>query len=55
MPTDSKTFHIVPVTFLAKGPKAAPGNIRAKLRIETDLAGASALVVDVSVQMVAEK
>ena len=48
---DSKTVHVLPVTFLATGAKAAAGTVNAKLRIETDLSGASTVEVSVSVQV----
>jgi hypothetical protein len=47
---DSKTVHVLPVTFLATEAKAAAGTVNAKLRIETDLVGANTVEVSVSVQ-----
>ena len=55
VPAASKTFHIVPITFLAKDAKTAPGKVSAKIRIETDLAGAKALEVDAAAEVVPEK
>lgn len=47
----SKSFHILPITFLAK--EAAPSGevVKAKIRIETDMTGAGAVEADVSVQL----
>ncbi len=45
-PTDVKTFHILPITFLAKDAKAATEKVRAKIRIETDLLGGKLIEVD---------
>ena len=47
----SKSFHILPVTFLAK--EAAPSGeaVKAKIRIETDMTGAGTVEADVSVQL----
>jgi hypothetical protein len=50
-PTDSKSVHVLPVTFAAKPGDAADGNVSATIRIETDLAGASAVEVSVSAQL----
>jgi hypothetical protein len=51
--TESKTFHIIPVTFLAKDAKAAPGKVSTKIRIETDLGGGGTVEVTASVEVVA--
>ena len=48
---DSKAVHVLPVTFLATGAKAGTATVNAKLRIETDLTGANAVEVGVSVQV----
>jgi hypothetical protein len=53
VPSESKAFHIIPVTFQAKDVKATPGKVTAKIRIETDLSGASAVEVVASVELVA--
>ena len=55
VPTEAKTFHIIPVTFLAKDAKTPPGKVTAKIRIETDLAGANAIEVSASVEIAPEK
>lgn len=55
LPTESKTFHIIPVTFLTTDPKTPPGRVSTKIRIETDLAGAKALDIGASVEVVTEK
>lgn len=47
VPSDSKTYHILPVTFLAK----EAGNYSAKIHIETDLAGGNSVDVSVSAQV----
>ncbi len=49
--SDSKTVHVLPVTFLATEAKGAVGTINATLHIETDLAGANTVDVGVSVQV----
>jgi hypothetical protein len=51
-PSDTKAAHVLPVTFLAKGVNASAGAIQAKIHIETDLTGANAVDVGVSVQVV---
>ncbi len=50
---ESKTAHVLPVTFLDDDLPAASGRISAKLHIETDLSGVNAADVDVSVQTAA--
>jgi len=49
--SDAKTAHILPVTFLAKESASSGEVVRAKIRIETDMAGAGAIQADVSVQL----
>jgi len=53
VPSEAKPYHIIPVTFLAKDGKTPPGKISTKIRIETDLAGAGAVEVGASVEVVA--
>jgi len=48
---DAKTAHILPVTFLAKEAASSGQIVKAKIRIETDMAGAGAVEADVSVQL----
>ena len=48
---DSKRVHVLPVTFVATETEAAAGTVNGKLRIETDLSGATAVEVGVSVQV----
>jgi hypothetical protein len=55
VPTDAKTFHIIPVTFLASGANATPGKVSATIRVETDMAGVDAVEVGASAEVVAEK
>ena len=55
VPAASKTFHIVPITFVAKDPKTLPGKVSAKIRIETDLAGASPLELSAAIEIAPEK
>jgi hypothetical protein len=50
-PGDSKLAHVVPVTFSGKRASDSEGNVNATIRIETDLAGANAIEVGVSVQL----
>ena len=50
-PTDAKAAQVVPVTFLADKPAASAGTVNANIRIETDLTGADAVDVHVSVQI----
>lgn len=50
-PSDAKTAHVLPVTFLANDAKSPAGTLSAKIRMETDLAGASPVEVGVSVQL----
>ncbi len=52
---ESKIYHIIPITFLATDPKTAPGKVTAKIRIETDLAGAKAIEIDAAIEVVPEK
>jgi hypothetical protein len=51
LPTDAKAAHVLPVTFRPDGPNVPPGDVRAKIRVETDLAGASPIEVGVSVRV----
>jgi hypothetical protein len=55
VPAESRLFHIIPITFLAKDAKTAPGKVNAKIRIETDLAGAKPIEVAATVEVVREK
>ena len=48
---ESKRVHVLPVTFLANQAEAVAGPVNGKLRIETDLSGANAVEVGVSVQV----
>ena len=50
-PGDSKPAHVLPVTFSGKQLNASEGSASATIHIETDLAGASAVEVGVSVQL----
>jgi hypothetical protein len=50
-PADSKAVQVLPVTFLAPENTTA-GRLTAKIRVETDLAGAAPLEVEASVQVV---
>lgn len=50
-PTDAKAAQVVPVTFLADEPASATGMVSASIHIETDLTGANAVDVHVSVQL----
>jgi hypothetical protein len=52
LPEASKTFHIVPITFLAKDAGTPPGRVTAKIHIETDLKGASPVEVVATVEVV---
>ena len=54
-PVEAATRHLLAVTFLAPEAPAAGGRAEAKLRIETDLAGAGAVEVNASVQIVPPK
>ncbi len=54
-PAGSKLYHIVPVTFTAKDAKTPSGKLEAKIRIETDLAGAAAIEVPATVEVTAAK
>jgi hypothetical protein len=51
VPTESKTAHVLPVTFTAKPGETSPATISATIRIETDIGGAGAVEVGVSAQM----
>jgi len=53
VPTEAKTVHILPVTFLANN--VTPGRLGATICVETDLAGAPPVEVGVSVQIVSPK
>jgi hypothetical protein len=55
VPAESKLFHIIPITFLAKDAKSLPGKLNAKIRIETDLAGAEPIEVGATVEVLPEK
>jgi hypothetical protein len=50
---ESKSAHVLPVTFTADGTNSLPpdGVVRAKIHIETDLPGVHSAEVDVSVQL----
>ncbi len=50
-PTEVTMTHVVPVTFQASGPRTTAGTVSAKLHIETDLPGANAVNVTVTVQV----
>ncbi len=50
-PSEAKTTHVVPVTFHASGKHASSAAISSKLHIETDLPGANAVDVTVTVQV----
>ena len=52
---ESKIFHIVPITFLAKDAKTAPGKVSTRIRIETNLAGANPVEIGASIEVVPEK
>ena len=54
-PTESKLFHILPVTFLAKDAATPPGKVNATIRIETDLAGAQPIEVPATAEVVPAK
>ena len=54
-PVEAAIFHRLPVTFLAPDAPAGDGRVAAKLRIETDLAGASAVELARSVQVLPAK
>ncbi len=54
-PVEAATRHLLAVTFLAAEAPAAEGRADAKLRVETDLAGAAAVEVNASVQVVPAK
>jgi len=50
LPSEAKTIHILPITFLAAQP-AKPGTVKSKLRIETDLSGGAAVELEAVVQL----
>ncbi len=54
-PVEAATRHLLAVTFLAAEAAATEGRADAKLRIETDLAGAAVIEVNASVQVVPVK
>ncbi len=54
-PVEAATRHLLAVTFLAAEAAAAEGRADAKLRVETDLAGAAVIEVNASVQVVPVK
>ncbi len=54
-PLEAATRHLLAVTFLAPEAPAAGGRAEAKIRIETDLAGAGTVKVNASVQIVPAK
>lgn len=49
--TDTKSAHVLPITFLANDAKPSGDAVNATIRIETDLSGVSAVDVNVSVQV----
>jgi hypothetical protein len=49
---DAKNVHVIPIIFSSKDSAAVAGTVHAKLRIETDLDGLSAVEADVSAQVV---
>ena len=51
VPMDAKMAHILPVTFLAKARRPRPATLSAKIRLETDLAGAEPIEVNAAVQV----
>jgi hypothetical protein len=51
LPKEAKTVHILPVTFLDKGAKSAPGVFNAKIYFDTDLEGAKSVEAAVSVRI----
>jgi hypothetical protein len=55
LPKESKLLHIIPVTFLAKDAKTPPGKVGAKIRIDTDLAGAQPIEIRATIEVVPEK
>jgi hypothetical protein len=48
---EAKTVHVIPVTFTATDAQNAAGTVKVKIRIETDMPGASPAEVLVSVQI----
>lgn len=52
---EARTVHVIPVTFAAEDSEEASGTVNARIRIETDMAGAAAAEVAVSVQTVARR
>jgi hypothetical protein len=55
VPEASKTFHIVPITFLARDSATKPGTVTTKIRIETDLKGAGAVEIAAAVEVAPKK
>ncbi len=55
VPAESRLFHIIPITFLAKDAKTDPGKLNAKIRIETDLPGAEPIEIGATIEVVPEK
>jgi hypothetical protein len=53
VPSAAKSFHVIPITFLTDDAKTQPGKVNARIRIETDLGGGSAVDVNASVEVVA--
>jgi len=51
IPTDSKTVHIVPVTFYDKNTQTPSGTLNAKLTLKTDLPEAKSVETGVTVQV----
>jgi hypothetical protein len=51
-PEESKTWHVLPVTFTAEG---EPGKVEGKIHIETDLGAAVSIDVPVQVQVVSKQ
>jgi hypothetical protein len=52
---ESKTAHMFPVTFLAKGGEQSGGTVNATIHVETDLKGVNAVDVNVSVRVAPAK
>jgi hypothetical protein len=50
LPTESKIFHILPITFQADAKIPTSGAISARLSIETDIPGVKPVEIDVSAQ-----
>jgi dipeptidase len=51
LPTEAKSCHVVPVTFLAKSSPVSTTRIASKIRIETDLSGAQPIEASVSIDL----